>query len=162
MQTLATLVSLVSPSLLSASSYTGAVCKLNGQVVACPNFMNFFSFLFPVFFFGVWALIAVVVVSAWKIFTKAGKPGWAALIPIYNVVKMLEIVGKPDWWVLLMFVPFVNCIISIIIAYHLALVFGKDTLFTLGLIFLPFIFYPILAFGDAKYQGPTSQIGAQF
>ncbi len=89
----------------------------------------------------------------WKIFTKAGKPGWGILIPIYNIILMLEIAGRPDWWFLLMLIPGVNFVISIIVILDLAKAFGKGTGFGIGMLFLGIIFYPILAFGDAKYVG---------
>ncbi len=90
----------------------------------------------------------------WTIFTKAGKPGWASIIPIYNFIILLEIVGKPWWWLLLMIIPIVNIVLLIIMYNQLSLSFGKDAGFTVGLILLSFIFFPILAFGDALYIGP--------
>jgi ABC-type sulfate transport system permease subunit len=99
------------------------------------------------------AVIAFLLVTMWKVYEKAGKPGWANLIPFYNLLVMLEIVGKPWWYLLLMFIPIVNIVISIMVTLDMAKVFGKGSGFGIGLIFLPFIFYPILAFGDAKYQG---------
>jgi hypothetical protein len=99
------------------------------------------------------AVIAFMLVTMWKVYAKADKPGWASLIPFYNILVMLEIVGKPWWYLLLMFVPVVNIVISIMVTLETAKVFGKGSGFGIGLIFLPFIFYPILAFGDAKYQG---------
>lgn len=98
------------------------------------------------------AIAAFAIIVGWKIFTKAGKPGWAALIPIYNIVVLMEIVGKPVWWVVLFLIPFVNLIVAIIVAIELAKKFGKGTGFGLGLAFLGIIFYPILAFGDAQYN----------
>lgn len=95
-----------------------------------------------------------MIAAIWKVFTKAGKPGWAAIIPIYNLVVLLQIVGKPIWWIILMLIPIVNIIIQIIVTHQLSKSFGKDVGFTLGLIFLGFIFFPILGFGDAKYMGP--------
>jgi hypothetical protein len=89
-----------------------------------------------------------------KVFKKAGQPGWAAIIPIYNLYVILKIVGKPGWWLLLMLIPLVNVVFAIWTVNLLSKSFGKDVGFTLGLIFLSFIFWPILAFGDAKYQGP--------
>ena len=86
-------------------------------------------------------------------YIKAGKPGWTSIVPIYNIVVMLEIVGKPLWWIILMLIPFVNIVVWFIIAHSLSRSFGKDIGFTLGLIFLPFIFYPILAFGNSQYMG---------
>mgnify|MGYP001118907155 FL=1 len=102
-------------------------------------------------------LLAVFsIICLWKIFEKAGKPGWAAIIPIYNVLVELEILGRPWWWLLLMFIPFVNIVIAIIIIFDLAKVFGKGTGFGFGLLFLSVIFYAILAFGDARYLGPIA------
>ena len=108
-----------------------------------------------------WIVVCAVMVfyiaSMWKIYTKAGQPGWAAIIPIYNLVVLHQMVGKPVWWVLLYFIPIVNIVISIIVTHALSLSFGKGTGFTLGLIFLGFIFYPVLAWSDAQYLGPTAE-----
>ncbi|MFW5688361.1 MAG: DUF5684 domain-containing protein [Spirochaetota bacterium] len=102
-------------------------------------------------------ILAIVVtvfylVVMWKIFAKAGKPGWAVLIPIYNIVVMLQIVNRPIWWIFLMFIPIANLVVGIIMILDLAKSFGKGGGFALGLIFLSFIFYPILAFGSAEYS----------
>ncbi len=102
-------------------------------------------------------IAVVMIVSLWMIFQKAGKPGWAAIVPIYNAIVLLEVVGRPTWWVILLcFVPFVNLIIGIIVTFDLAKSFGKGGGFGVGLLLLPFIFYPVLAFGDAEYQGPAA------
>jgi len=98
------------------------------------------------------AMAILVFASIWKIFTKAGKPGWAAIIPIYNFIILLEIVDKPIWWILLCLLPFVNVIAAIIIYIELAKKFGKDALFGIGLLLLPIVFFPILAFGSARYK----------
>jgi len=100
------------------------------------------------------ALIVLMIASMWKIFTKAGKPGWACIVPIYNLVVMLQIAGKPLWWILLLLIPIVNIVVVIILLIEIAKVFGKGVGFGIGMIFLPFIFYPILGFGDAKYTPP--------
>jgi hypothetical protein len=105
----------------------------------------------------VWSFTSVVLavvlfVALWKVFEKAGQPGWAAIIPIYNIYILIKIAGRPGWWLILMFVPFVNFVISIIISLDVARNFGKTVGFGIGLIFLSIIFYPILAFGDARYQ----------
>lgn len=97
-------------------------------------------------------LIVVMIAAMWKIFEKAGQPGWAAIVPIYNLYILLKIAGRPGWWLLLYFVPIVSIIIAIIVAIDIAKRFGKGTGFALGLVFLPFIFYPILAWGDAQYS----------
>jgi hypothetical protein len=92
-------------------------------------------------------------ICLWKIHEKAGKPGWTALVPIYNLFIMMEIINKPKIWLLYMLIPFAGIYWVILSVVEFAKVFGKDTGFAVGLIFLPIIFYPILAFGDAQYQG---------
>ena len=101
------------------------------------------------------AIILLLIVSQWKIFTKAGKPGWAILIPFYNVIVLLEIIGKPWWWLLLMLVPFVNIVFIIWSLNLLSLSFGKDIGYTVGLILLGLVFIPILGLGSAEYKGPA-------
>ena len=103
------------------------------------------------------AIILLIIISQWKIFTKANKPGWASLIPIYNGLVVLQIIGKPWWWLLLFFIPFVNLIFAIWMTNLLAKSFGKDEGFTFGLILLPLIFLPILGLGSAKYLGPAGK-----
>lgn len=110
---------------------------------------------FVVFFLFYLAIIILMIASIWTIFSKAGKPGWAAIVPIYNVIVLLEIVGKPWWWLLLMCIPIVNIVLLIIVIHRLSLSFGHEVGFTLGLIFLGIIFYPILGFGSSKYIGPA-------
>lgn len=105
------------------------------------------------------AVALVVIIGMWKVFTKAGKPGWAAIIPIYNVIVLLEVVGKPVWWIVLLLIPFVNVVISILLNLALAERFGKDGLYAVGLIFLPFIFLPMLGFGSSTYQPAPAEQG---
>jgi len=101
------------------------------------------------------AIIAIPQIAGmWAIFTKAGQPGWAAIVPIYNIIVLLEITGKPVWWVILFLCPCVNIIVSIIVAIELANRFGQGGGFAVGLILLPFIFYPILGFGQSRYTPP--------
>ena len=101
----------------------------------------------------VWLAIAlVVIVALWKVFEKAGEPGWAAIIPIYNMIVLLKIAGRPLWWIVLLLIPFVNIVAAILVSIDIARRFGNGTGFGLGLAFLGFIFYPILGFGDARYQ----------
>ncbi|MBS1663915.1 MAG: hypothetical protein JST68_22910 [Bacteroidetes bacterium] len=94
----------------------------------------------------------VIIIGGWKMFEKAGQPGWAFIIPIYNTYILLKIVGKPTWWLILMF--FLPFIFGIWACNMLSKSFGKEEGFTVGLVLLPFIFIPILGFGDAKYLGP--------
>jgi hypothetical protein len=101
----------------------------------------------------VWLVVLVLmIVSMWKIFSKAGQPGWAAIIPIYNIIVLLQVAGKPIWWIILMFIPIANIIVGILMMVGLATNFGKGAGYVIGMIFLPIIFYPMLAFGSAEYQ----------
>ncbi len=109
------------------------------------------------------AIIVLEIAALWQVFVKAGHPGWAAIIPIYNLYVLLKIIGRPGWWLLLFLiglVPFVGWIvvfvIGIIIAIDLAKSFAKSTGFAVGLIFLNFIFIPILGFGESRYVGPAA------
>ena len=110
----------------------------------------------PLFWIFYLAFTILILAAWWKIFTKAGQPGWACIIPIYNLYVWCKIVGRPWWWILLMLIPFVNFIIAIILLIDLAKSFGKGVGFGIGLLLLPFIFFPILAFGSAQYQGPAA------
>ena len=102
-------------------------------------------------------LIALLlIVAMWKVFTKAGQPGWASIIPIYNLYIWCKIVGRPGWWILLMLIPFVNIIVGIILCIDMAKSFGKGAGFGIGLALLGVIFVPILGFGSAQYQGPSA------
>ncbi len=106
--------------------------------------------ILSVFYF---AIIVVLIIAMWKIFEKAGKPGWASIVPFYNIIVLLQIVEKPWWWLLLMMIPYVGAIWGIWSINLLSKKFGKDEGFTVGIVFLPFVFLPILAFGNAKFEG---------
>ena len=113
------------------------------------NAIGVFAILiFVLIYFGI---IALMIISMWKIFTKAGKEGWASIVPFYNFYVMVEISKKPTWWFGMMFVPFANFVIMIMIMNGISKSFGKSEGFTVGMVFLPYVFYPILAFGDAQY-----------
>jgi hypothetical protein len=118
-----------------------------------------------VLFSGVFMLVmmatgVLMIASMWKVFAKAGQPGWAAIVPIYNIVVLLQIVGKPVWWVLLCMIPLVNFVILLLIVIDLAKSFGQSAGFGIGLLFLGFVFFPILGFGSARYLGPAGAAGA--
>ncbi|OHA17872.1 MAG: hypothetical protein A3H57_04355 [Candidatus Taylorbacteria bacterium RIFCSPLOWO2_02_FULL_43_11] len=156
--TLLSIIGAVSnPSMMAAVSST---CIINGQSVNCADF----SGPMLAFFGGFWLVslfLAIFIIAAnWKIYGKAGKPGWTSIVPIYNIVVLLEIVGKPTWWILLWFIPVVNIVIVVIVMYRLAMSFGKGVGFTIGLFFLPFIFYPMLAWGRAEYHALPDSIQA--
>ena len=114
-----------------------------------------------IFFIIYLAVIVLLLASVWKVFTKAGKPGWAAIVPIYNGIVLLEIVEKPVWWIVLYFVPIVSLVIAIIVRIALAQKFGKGAGFGTGLAFLGIIFWPILGFGSAKSVGAVAAPPAQ-
>ena len=104
-------------------------------------------------------IYAISVIPYWVIFTKAGQPGWPALIPIYSTYILLKVIGRPGWWLLLFLIPIVNFVILIIILNDLSKSFGHGAGFTVGLIFLSIIFFYILAFGSSTYQGPAASAG---
>jgi len=112
----------------------------------------FFACLIPILI-----IYAITAIGMWKTFEKAGKPGWAALIPIYNTIIILEIVGKPIWWIFLIIFPCTSFIFSIWALNLLSKSFGQSEGFTVGLIFFPYIFIPILGFGSYKYLGPSAK-----
>jgi hypothetical protein len=93
----------------------------------------------------------IVLVAMWRVFTKAGKPGWAAIVPIYNAYVLITIAGKPGWWLILYFVPIVNIVIMIMVLHGLSTAFGQGVGFTIGLILLPWLFLPLLGFGGSSY-----------
>lgn len=103
------------------------------------------------------AILVVVIAGCWKVYVKANKPGWACIIPIYNIIVWLEITGRPIWWIILMFIPIVSIVVMIIVCIDLAKSFGKGGGYGIGIAFLPFIFLPMLGFGSAQYQGPSAQ-----
>jgi hypothetical protein len=108
-----------------------------------------------IFFIIVIGLLIFLMASLWIIYTKAGKPGWAAIVPIYNIIVLLEITGRPWWWIFMFFIPIANIVFQIMTYNSLSRSFGKDEGFTVGLVLLGFVFFPILAFGDARYIGPN-------
>lgn len=106
-----------------------------------------------IFFVFALAVAVFYIATVWIIFTKAGRPGWAAIIPIYNTIVLLQITGHSGWTILLFLIPFVNIVFGIIVYNDLSKAFGHGVGFMLGLLFLTPIFYPILAFGGSKYVG---------
>ena len=97
------------------------------------------------------AVVVLEVVALWQIFTKAGRPGWAALIPFYNMYVLLQVVHRPGWWVILWLIPYVGGVITVIVFVELADVFGRSGWFGVGLIGLTPVFTPILGFGASRY-----------
>jgi hypothetical protein len=115
------------------------------------------------------AICVFMVIVFWLLFAKAGQPGWAAIIPIYNILILLKVAGKPWWWIfgfILVLIPILGSILvlvlDVLIFHGVSKNFGKDAGFTVGLVLLGFVFFPILAFGSAVYQPvlPNAQPGA--
>lgn len=105
------------------------------------------------------AFAVLVIAGLWKVFSKAGQPGWAAIIPLYNIYVLLKIVGRPGWWLLLFFIPLVNLIVAIIVNIDLAKSFGKSVV-VWGILLLTIfsaIGYILLGFGASTYQGPAAR-----
>ena len=105
------------------------------------------------------ALGVLLIVAMWVIFKKAGKPGWAAIVPFYNIYVMYEITWGSGWRFLMLLIPLYNIILAIQTQVKLAKAFGKSGGFAVGLIFLTYVFYPVLAFGGSVYQGVPGKAG---
>jgi hypothetical protein len=110
---------------------------------------------FPIALMIVYLAVAILIIAGmWTTFQKAGRPGWAAIIPIYNIYTMVKVADRPGWWTILYFIPLVNIITHIIVSLDVSRAFGKSDAFgILGLWLFGFIGYPMLGFGDATYQG---------
>lgn len=114
-----------------------------------------------IFYFVVYAAIIILYFAAlWQMFVKAGRPGWAAIIPIYNIYVLIKVAGRPGWWLIPLIIPIIGFIVWIIVAADPAKSFERGTGFAFGIIFLPFIFIPILGFGSSQYAGPYAARGA--
>lgn len=127
---------------------------------ASSEILGIFGFFLAIgIFFWIFSIAIAIfmIVVYWKLYDKAGKPGWAAIIPVYNLWILYEIAGLPGWLSLLVLIPFVGLaavfVVGIIAAIKIAPLFGKESAFSVGLILLPVVFYPILAFGKAEYVG---------
>jgi hypothetical protein len=108
----------------------------------------------PVFWIVYAAVIVVGIIAMWRVFTKAGRPGWAAIVPIYNTYTLIKIAGYSGWFLLLLLIPVVNIVILVVISLGVAKNFGKSGVFGfIGLVIFSLIGYLILAFGSAQYVG---------
>ncbi len=113
------------------------------------------------------AIAVLMIIATWKVFAKASRPGWAAIIPIYNIIVLLDVAGKPIWWIILFLLapipiagPIIVFVVSLLVNLALAQNFGKSAGFGVGLWLLPIIFMPILGFGDAQYSGAPKPTAA--
>ena len=115
-----------------------------------------------VVFFLIAGLVGYVVgaLGLMGVFRKAGQPGWAAFVPVYNAIVLLQLVGRPLWWFLLLLVPGVNVVVGIVLMNDLATSFGKGTGFTVGLVLLSLIFVYVLWLGPSTYRGPAAASSA--
>ena len=107
----------------------------------------FTAFITELFF----ATYILVFTGMWYVFEKAGKPGWGVLIPIYNIVLMCEIAKKPTWWIAMFFIPIANIVFAVMLMDDISKSFGKSSGFTVGLVLLGAVFFPILGYGDAVH-----------
>lgn len=105
------------------------------------------------------AFIVLMIAATWKLFTKAGEPGWASIVPIYGNIVLLRLTGRPWWWLLLFFIPFVNFVVAVIHYIEIAKSYGKGAGFAMGLLFLAPVFWPILGLGSSRYVGPAARQG---
>lgn len=105
------------------------------------------------------AVIVVSIAGMWKAFEKAGQPGWAAIVPIYNLWIWLKIVGREPWWIILFLIPCVNIVAAVIVALDTAKAFGKDAIFGILMVFFPVVGWPVIGFGSAEYRGPVASQG---
>lgn len=101
------------------------------------------------------ATIVLVLPGQWLALQKAGQPGWGCFVPIYNLYLLCRVTGKPGWWVLLLFVPGLNLILLCLLLHTLSRAFGFGLGMTLLQVFLPWVAYPILGFGQAEYRSPS-------
>ena len=95
------------------------------------------------------AIVLLMLASMWRVFERAGEHGWAVLVPIYNLYVLSRVAGMSPWWMLVAFIPLVNIIFLFANSFGVAQRFGKGALFGIGLVLLPFIFWPMLAWGDS-------------
>ena len=113
-----------------------------------PQQLILISIIFLLVFF-------ISIYPTWLIYEKAGEPGWAAIIPIYTTLVWLKIIGKPWYWILLLCIPYVNIVFYIWATNLTSKSYGKEEGFTVGLVLLPFVFYPILGYGSSQYIGQS-------
>lgn len=144
------------PALSSSYTYTTTTADPAAAAAAGGVMLVTFLLMLPLFI--------VMLIAMWKIFVKAGRPGWQAIVPIYSSWVLFEIAGYPGWWALLSLVPAVNlfpAVMMIVACYKIAKLFGKSDGFAIAGIFFPYITFPILAFGSAQFQGASTNAGYQ-
>jgi hypothetical protein len=121
------------------------------------NAFPIWMFLVELIPLGIFVLAFIIVrfISYWKIYQKAGYEGWECLVPFYRLYIRLKIVGKPGWWLFLMWIPIAGAYWYVWMTNMLSKSFGKDEGYTIGLVLVGHIFYPIMGFSNnIRYQGP--------
>jgi hypothetical protein len=103
------------------------------------------------------AIYVIFVIGAWRVFSKADRPGWWSIIPIWNAIVLLQITGRSGWWVLGYLIPLLNLFVQIRWGIEMAQSYGRGIGFAIGLILLEPLFLVILGFGDTSYLGPAAQ-----
>jgi hypothetical protein len=132
------------------------------SILSAPFLQEDDTGLFTALFSGIYSIcilifVVLIIAGMWRMFVKAGKPGWAAIIPIYNIYVLLQIVGRPGWWLILFFIPIVNVVVALLVSIDLAKSFDKSAAWGIILLFIfNAIGYLILGFGDARYKGPAA------
>ena len=104
------------------------------------------------------AVVVLAIAGLWKTFEKAGQKGWFALIPFLNTYILIKLAGREGWWLILFFIPCVSIVVGFIVLIDVAAKFGKSVAYGVGLVLLPFIFFPMLGFGDAEYGGDKTAL----
>ena len=99
--------------------------------------------------------VVLLVIPTWRIYVKAGEPGWSAIVPLFSQYTLCTVVGRPVWWLIWLLIPYVNFVFWLIFAMDLARVFSRSKGFGIGIWLLPFVFLPILGYGSAEYTAPT-------
>lgn len=143
-----------------AKYYTYSSSSINGFDALFTGLSVLFGMLIGVIIVGL-ALIILIYAAYWGILKKAGKEGIDGIIPIHNEICLLEICGIPKWMWFLNLIPFGQIAFVIILSIYISRSFGKSAGFTVGLIFLPFVFFPMLAWGSARYMGKTWGVAPQ-
>jgi len=111
------------------------------------------------YFIVIWVIVGIPIYFVYKKAGTNGDPAWAAFVPIYGFYIMLKVVGRPGWWLIWIFIPFASLVVYIIVLNDLSKSFGHGAGYTLGLIFLSWIFFAILGWGSSQYQGPAAAAG---
>ena len=99
------------------------------------------------------AVVVLALAGQWRVFAKAEHPGWAAIVPIYNLYVWIKIAGHSGWWLLLYLLPLIGTVAHLIISIDAAKAFGENAIFGFGMWLVPVVFVPILGFGPATYVG---------